>query len=1298
MHKERYTIKIIAGLALLVSGVLSTQISQSASAKSKDDFINQAMVMELATCYNDVYTNQTFSFVTGDNIYSKMLTNTGKSANVYLPFKTSPVSCQTIITDVKRNVLGNTSSVTDPTKYGYLFQSSSTANSGETPRKCMRIKYQYFDGAWKDNQTDLYCFTVNEDGSIANYTWKSGGGYSNMHPYSLNIVDSSNGFHLFFDDDKEEFWTTFIFDFNQKTSDANAWSTFVDKTNSELAKYAAKEPGKFSNGHVAEEPDPDYNETITDASYKKMTPRIKAINSFLQSISGDSSIVRDDYIFSAQDKVDLLSIYINEELAKSTGGAGLSLVIGDSSCWEDRASVTTTYAYPVSGRGWCELRNVDTVSGNDYVIFSNGTGNTFSGNKTFADVVSQFMSFSNSAGVSVPETSDPTSGGGNSGGSSGGQAEPICAKTSGVLSWLFCPVLSFVGETVGGIYEWVASSFLEVKSSFMDRTSGTYRGWAVFRNLANILFAIAFVVVILAQVTGIGLTNYNIKKILPRLIIVVVLVNLSYILCQLAVDISNIVGSRLDALLRGLGEDAFKFGETKNLVQGLVDGGVDAVGGILGVAGIVSIAAFTWDVWLPMLFLTLVGALIGVLFFFLTLGIRQAGVLIMVVLAPLAIVCYALPNTKTIFDKWWKVFSALLLVYPICGALMGGGNFAANLMVENAGGNFLYVLIAMLLTFVPFFFVPSILRNSLNGIGMLGAKLGQFGRGMQMRGRGAVARSEGFQDMQKQLRYGRAARAFRRQSAIRNSRVGQAVAGAAGAISQWSDTQSSNPAARVGKALTRGARAIGRPMAQASQRRFYRNAMSTLQRDRENAAAERLDATLEGENARQFALDVQSEEALYRSPDGGLNVENPEAVATEYRRELEAYMRNPRDRQRRARVTALQNILSGTDPGTERMQSTLTELAMANYGRSAAERASGEDALSRATRELNLGAMKAKSDTFAKMLTDFRQGQFGNFYSGGVGSYERTEKDEDGNDVVRTFNYARAYQDRANYSGASLASADDSARDQIIQGIQNGEMGGRTMANVVSAAEELLAGSENGTISAKGKDKTYARRILAAAYAHGATAHPASGSAVPTQGSTAMRNASTDAITRIASAAREQGSIITNEQLRNMAENARVALEDSGAEYTEEHAAALNDIINAAQERIELDASGNQVTDPGTGAPVHMRDLNGNEFHNVAASSATFRVKGAPQQFAAPSLPTGWVQEQRTTGKGKNKVTRMVWVDTSGVKKRVLSNDEAAYADQIQAIKQNFAVRNAEHGFIPTQPPPPGGGGGGGTP
>ena len=317
----------------------------------------------------------------------------------------------------------------------------------------------------------------------------------------------------------------------------------------------------------------------------------------------------------------------------------------------------------------------------------------------------------------------------------GPDSSPTCFDGGGALGWILCPVIEGLGDAVEKVYEKVIEPFLRVDATLLSNSGssgGTYGAWQTFQAIANIVFIILFLIVIFSQVTGVGIDNYGIKKILPKLIVAAILINLSYIICQLAVDISNVIGFSLKGLLDDmangitindvLGDPSANISMGATVLTVVVS--VIAVGGAAG-----AILAGGMSFILPVL-LALLSAFIAIMFVFILLGVRQAGVVLLVVISPLAFVCYMLPNTKKIFDRWLKIFQGLLLLYPICGLLMGGGNLASRILLSANSDSFLVALIAMLLNVIPFFFIPTLLRASFAAMGNIGAKITGVGRGI----------------------------------------------------------------------------------------------------------------------------------------------------------------------------------------------------------------------------------------------------------------------------------------------------------------------------------------------------------------------------------------------------------------------------------------------------------------------------------------------------------------------------------------------------------------------------------------
>lgn len=321
------------------------------------------------------------------------------------------------------------------------------------------------------------------------------------------------------------------------------------------------------------------------------------------------------------------------------------------------------------------------------------------------------------------------------------ETDVTCFTAGGSLGWILCPILEFTTDTVDTLYNSVIEPYLVMNTTlFTDggKSNSTYKAWQTFQGIANTCFVILFIIVIFSQITGVGIDNYGIKKILPKLITAALLINLSYIICELAIDISNIVGSGIKNIFDGLITDV-------SLSKITVENGTEAsfgataiTGGVALLAVIVGAVALYTNgaaILIP-LFIAAISVLVSIFFLFVLLSLRKAAVVILVVVSPLAFGCYMLPNTKKIFDKWFKALQGMLLLYPIAGALVGGGNYVSKVLLSTGGGttDFFFALSAMIIGIVPIFFIPGLLKASFAAIGNVGAKLsamgGRFGRNL----------------------------------------------------------------------------------------------------------------------------------------------------------------------------------------------------------------------------------------------------------------------------------------------------------------------------------------------------------------------------------------------------------------------------------------------------------------------------------------------------------------------------------------------------------------------------------------
>ena len=321
--------------------------------------------------------------------------------------------------------------------------------------------------------------------------------------------------------------------------------------------------------------------------------------------------------------------------------------------------------------------------------------------------------------------------------SSGSKVEPTCENSgaANTLGWIVCPATDLLSKQLTEVYDGVVKPALEVEPQlFVDTGDSTRQGWETFRNFADIAFIILLLVVIFSQLTGVGIDNYGIKKILPKLIIAAILINLSYWLCVAFVDLSNILGNSFQAMFNGLGANISTTNEyaKKALEDSIAAGGATVVSVVIIaglLAAVVAASALNPAVLLTIL-VAVLGVFISIFFLFILLSVRQAAIVVLVVLSPLAVVCYMLPNTKFLFDKWLKLFGALLLVYPICGLLIGGGNYVSKLLLAAgvADNGIFGAITSVVVGIVPIFFIPTVLRKSFSAMGQLGGKISSMGQ------------------------------------------------------------------------------------------------------------------------------------------------------------------------------------------------------------------------------------------------------------------------------------------------------------------------------------------------------------------------------------------------------------------------------------------------------------------------------------------------------------------------------------------------------------------------------------------
>jgi len=287
----------------------------------------------------------------------------------------------------------------------------------------------------------------------------------------------------------------------------------------------------------------------------------------------------------------------------------------------------------------------------------------------------------------------------NAGGTNPDEAD-VCDEL-GDLGWIICPVAKGVVKAIDGM-DSAINTLLTVDTdpifgSPEDTSSSSnkyYQAWNGFRVIALGLIIIASLIVIIATAFGYEILDaYTIRKVLPRVLIAIIFIALSWNILEFLITLTNDVGNGVRALIYRPfnGWNGVEFDASIGIITNLLLG-----------AGLIAMG--------PMAVLSFgVTALLAVIIAFLVLVIRELLIIFLVLIAPIGIACLILPNTRKGWQLWQNTFTAMLIVFPIISAMIATGR-VFSMTVNTQSGNLLNEVIAFAAYLLPYFLLPFAFR------------------------------------------------------------------------------------------------------------------------------------------------------------------------------------------------------------------------------------------------------------------------------------------------------------------------------------------------------------------------------------------------------------------------------------------------------------------------------------------------------------------------------------------------------------------------------------------------------------
>lgn len=230
---------------------------------------------------------------------------------------------------------------------------------------------------------------------------------------------------------------------------------------------------------------------------------------------------------------------------------------------------------------------------------------------------------------------------------------------------------------------------------------------------------------------------YTVKKVLPRLILAVVAINLSYYIVIIAIDITNLIGDGIiELMLKPFGNMGWSPGNLSSAIMGigLAIGAFFAFRAIIrqasktkaqrvgGLQGFKNLSKGAGAALGHFMLAVVVPIVLIVLAILITLAIRLGLMVALALASPLAFAAFVLPGTEKWFKKWMELFGVTLMIYPIVMAMIALGRVMTYIFGNTTGNTIggLTGVMAVISQFIPLAMIPfsfKLAGGALAGIG-----------------------------------------------------------------------------------------------------------------------------------------------------------------------------------------------------------------------------------------------------------------------------------------------------------------------------------------------------------------------------------------------------------------------------------------------------------------------------------------------------------------------------------------------------------------------------------------------------
>jgi len=304
-----------------------------------------------------------------------------------------------------------------------------------------------------------------------------------------------------------------------------------------------------------------------------------------------------------------------------------------------------------------------------------------------------------------------------------------CNVSFNPLTWLLCPAVDGMMAIVNQLQDALNQElsvgaptgstdpnqiFCDSKSTSTKTCDAYQSAWATFRDIALGLLLIIGLFIIISQALGLEfLDAYTVRKAMPRLVAAAILIAISWPLLQFFVTLTNALGYGVQQLI---------YAPFSSFSHTTLSGGGEAAMNIIGAGAIASMGIFA------LLSFAATGAL-AVFIGYLIIVIRQILIILLVILAPIGILCMILPSTQKVFKLWFDELRLALLMFPIITGLIAVGRVFAAISLNTPNPTILDQFIGFAAFFAPYFLLPFTFKFAGGALSSISGRVHQAHQG-----------------------------------------------------------------------------------------------------------------------------------------------------------------------------------------------------------------------------------------------------------------------------------------------------------------------------------------------------------------------------------------------------------------------------------------------------------------------------------------------------------------------------------------------------------------------------------------